>query len=621
MKRYTIEQFMATTSILGASFSADEQRILFTSNESGIFNAYTLPIEGGVPEPLTRSTTDSTFSLSFFPHDDRVLFMRDRGGDENYHIYLLTPDGQEKDLTPGEGHKAQFMGWHPAGSAFYIATNERDPRFFDLYRYETRTYSRTLLYRNEQGFDLGPISRDERWIALNRSNTTSDGDIYLHDVAKQETRHLTPHEGTISFRAETFDPESEKLFFLTNEGSEFKYLRTYNLASGETSVHEKADWDLVHTYFSRDGRFRVTGINEDGSIILRVAETVGPNLEERLIALPALPEGEVRGVVFSPSSARMAFYVNGDRSPDNLFVHDFGTGRFRQLTRSLSAEIDPADLVEAQVVRFRSFDETVIPSIYYKPHEAAPAHKVPAVVYVHGGPGGQTMRGYNAQIQYLVNHGYAILGINNRGSSGYGKTFFAAANRRHGREPLWDCVEAKTFLASLGHIDHERVGIMGASYGGYMTLSALAFRPEAFKVGVDIFGVANWLRTLESIPIYWESVRQAIYDEIGDPVKDIDRLVATSPLFHAREIRKPLMVIQGANDPRVVKAESDEMVKAVKKHDVPVEYLVFPDEGHSFSKKKNQMEANRRILQFLDRYLKGSIPNQEAPALSTEGQE
>jgi dipeptidyl aminopeptidase/acylaminoacyl peptidase len=249
----------------------------------------------------------------------------------------------------------------------------------------------------------------------------------------------------------------------------------------------------------------------------------------------------------------------------------------------------------------------VIPSIYYKPHEASDTNKVPAIVYVHGGPGGQTMRGYSAQIQYLVNHGYAVLGINNRGSSGYGKTFFTAANRKHGREPLWDCVEAKTFLASLGYIDHERIGIMGASYGGYMTLAALAFRPEAFKVGVDIFGVSNWLRTLESIPVYWESVRKAIYDEIGDPVADIDFLIATSPLFHAREIQKPLLVIQGANDPRVVKAESDEMVEAVRKHGVPVEYIVFPDEGHSFTKKKNQIEANWRILEFLDKYLKGDV--------------
>jgi dipeptidyl aminopeptidase/acylaminoacyl peptidase len=612
-KRYTIEQFMATTSVMGASFSADEKRILFSSNATGIFNAYTLPVEGGMPEPLTRSMVDSTFSVSFFPHDDRVLFMRDRGGDEDYHLFLLGTDGVERDLTPGEKLRAQFMGWRPDGSAFFVSSNERDPRFFDLYRYDAQTYERILLYRNEEGFDLGVVSRDERWIALNRSNTTSDSDIYLFDIAAQQLKHLTPHTGSVSFHAETFDPASRKLLFLTNEGREFKRLCAYDLLTGEVREHESADWDVITTYFSRDGRFRVTGINQDGSIVIRVVEVVeskeGKKGEqaENPVQLPALPEGEIRGVVFSGNSTRMAFYVNGDRSPDNLYVLDLesgGNGEIRQLTRSLSPDIDSSDLVEAQVVRFKSFDGTVIPSIYFKPHGVSASNKASAIVYVHGGPGGQTMRGYNAQIQYLVNHGYAVLGINNRGSSGYGKTFFTAANRKHGREPLWDCVEAKTYLASLGYIDHERIGIMGASYGGYMTLAALAFRPEVFKVGVDIFGVSNWLRTLESIPLYWESVRKAIYDEIGDPVKDIDFLVATSPLFHAREIRKPLMVIQGANDPRVIKAESDSIVEAVKRHDVPVEYVVFTDEGHSFTKKKNQIEANRRILEFLDKYLK-----------------
>jgi dipeptidyl aminopeptidase/acylaminoacyl peptidase len=273
----------------------------------------------------------------------------------------------------------------------------------------------------------------------------------------------------------------------------------------------------------------------------------------------------------------------------------------------LSKEIDANELVEAEVVRFKSFDGTVIPSIYYKPKGASANNKVPALVWVHGGPGGQTMRGYSAQIQYLVNHGYAVLGINNRGSSGYGKTFFTADDRKHGREPLWDCVEAKTFLASLGYIDSERIGIIGGSYGGYMTLAALAFRPEAFKVGVNIFGVSNWIRTLESIPPYWEAQRKALYDEIGDPVKDKEFLMATSPLFHAKEIRAPLMVIQGANDPRVIKPESDDIVEAVKKNNVPVEYVVFPDEGHGFSKKKNQMESSKRILEFLDKYLAPTI--------------
>ena len=212
-------------------------------------------------------------------------------------------------------------------------------------------------------------------------------------------------------------------------------------------------------------------------------------------------------------------------------------------------------------------------------------------MWVHGGPGGQTRRGYSAQIQYLVNHGYVVLGINNRGSSGYGKTFYAADDRKHGREPLWDCVDAKKYLASLPYVDANRIGIIGGSYGGYMVLAALAFQPDAFDVGVDIFGVSNWVRTLESIPPWWEAQRKALYDEMGDPKTDRQMLHDVSPLFHADKIRKPLMVLQGANDPRVLKAESDEIVAAVKKNGVPVEYIVFPDEGHGFTKKKNQIEG------------------------------
>jgi dipeptidyl aminopeptidase/acylaminoacyl peptidase len=225
-------------------------------------------------------------------------------------------------------------------------------------------------------------------------------------------------------------------------------------------------------------------------------------------------------------------------------------------------------------------------------------------VWVHGGPGGQTRKGYNAQIQYLVNHGYVVLGINNRGSSGYGKTFFTADDQKHGREPLWDCVEAKKYLSGLPYVDSERIGIIGGSYGGYMVLAALAYQPDVFDVGVDIFGVSNWLRTLQNTPPWWESFKQALFKEMGDPVKDEAMLREISPVFHADKIAKPLLVLQGANDPRVLKAESDDIVAAVKKKGVPVEYVVFDDEGHGFTKKKNQLTGYQATLEFLDKHLK-----------------
>jgi dipeptidyl aminopeptidase/acylaminoacyl peptidase len=258
------------------------------------------------------------------------------------------------------------------------------------------------------------------------------------------------------------------------------------------------------------------------------------------------------------------------------------------------------------VVRYPSFDKLEVPALLYKPHGASAAHKVPAVVWVHGGPGGQTRVGYSPDLQYLLNHGYAVLAVNNRGSSGYGKTFFHMDDRRHGEVDLKDVVYGRRYLEGLDWVEKSQVGILGGSYGGYMVCAALAFEPDAFNVGIDIFGVTNWLRTLESIPPWWASFRDSLYAELGDPKTDRERLRRISPLFHAKNIKKPLLVVQGANDPRVLKVESDEMVQAVRDNGVPVEYIVFPDEGHGFRKKENRIKAAEAYRKFLDRYLKSS---------------
>ncbi|MEW5974600.1 MAG: prolyl oligopeptidase family serine peptidase [Acidobacteriota bacterium] len=600
-KNYTIEQFMATTTVTGASFSHDEKSILFSSNESGIFNAYSVPLSGGKTTALTRSTIDSTFAVSCFPKDSRILFTRDQGGNENNHVYVLEKDGQEKDLTPGEKVKAFFGGWSEDDQSFFVATNERDARFFDLYKVDAATYRRDLFYQDKVGYQLGDISRDQGWIAFDKSNTTSDSDVYLYHVATRQMKHISPHREAAQYRTASFDPGSKQLYYLTNDNAEFTRVRRYDLATGKHEEVEKADWDIFYTYFSRNGKYRVTGINEDAKTVIKIVDTQSGTP----ILLPNLPEGEITSVTISRSEAQMAFYLNGDRAPNNLYHYNFQTRKFHRLTDTLSKEIDADDLVESQVVRFQSFDGMTVPNVLYKPHQATEQSKAPALVWVHGGPGGQTRKGYSSLVQYLTNHGYVVLGINNRGSSGYGKSFFIADDRKHGREPLWDCVEGKKYLASLPYVDGERIGIIGGSYGGYMVLAALAFQPEVFAVGVDIFGISNWVRTLESIPPYWESFRLALYQEIGDPKKDREGLLATSPLFHAEKIQKPLMVLQGANDPRVIKPESDDIVAAVKKNGVPVEYVVFEDEGHGFTKKKNQIEGNRAILNFLNKHLKG----------------
>lgn len=324
------------------------------------------------------------------------------------------------------------------------------------------------------------------------------------------------------------------------------------------------------------------------------------------IAMPELPAGNVVAVRFDPDDSHISFMLNGDTSPSDLYVMDLAAASAERLTSALNPAIDQANLVEASIVRYPSFDGTLIPSTLYKPKGASAENKVPALVLVHGGPGGQTRRGYRAFVQHLVNHGYAVLGANNRGSSGYGKTFFHMDDKAHGEGDLQDIVMGRTYLESLDWVDGERVGIIGGSYGGFMVAAALAFEPEAFDVGINIFGVTNWVRTLKSIPPWWESFREALYDEMGDPATDEERHRRISPLFHAKNIVKPMLVVQGANDPRVLQVESDEIVAAVEANGVPVEYVLFPDEGHGFRNKANRIAASDAYVTFLDTYLKGS---------------
>lgn len=598
VKQYDITTLLGSLRLLGADFSPDGRKVLFSSNVSGVINAYTVDVTGGEPEALTASTGDSIYTIGYFPHDERVLYRADQGGNELHHIYVRAPDGSVRDLTPGDKHAAQFVGFADDERSFFIATNERDQKFFDLYEYQVDGYDRKLFFQNDGGVFPSQISRDKRFVALEQVNTTSDGDVLLYERATGKLSNVTKHEGVESNSAAAFTPEG-KLLITSNRDGEFDRLIELDPVSGARKVLYETRWDVVAALYSPDDRYLLVYVNADArtELTLLDARTLAPQ------PMPEVPAGDITGVAFTRDSSQLAFYVASSRNPSALFTAALG-GQARQLVSALNPAVDPADLVEGEVVRFASYDGLEIPGILYTPQQASTDAKVPALVWVHGGPGGQSRLNYSALIQYLVNHGYAVYAINNRGSSGYGKSFFAADDRRHGEADLDDVVASKQMLIATGKIDPERIGIIGGSYGGYMTLAALTFRPTEFKVGIDIFGVANWLRTLESIPAWWEAQRKALYAELGDPVADKERLTRISPLFHADQIERPLMVLQGANDPRVLKVESDEIVAAVKKKGVPVEYLVFPDEGHGFVKRENESKGYEAVLKFLDEHLK-----------------
>ncbi|MEO7219739.1 MAG: S9 family peptidase [Gemmatimonadaceae bacterium] len=597
---YTVADFYANTSYSGASWSPDRTHILVSSNATGIWNAYLIPAAGGPSRQLTQSTTQSIFAQSYFPADDRILYSSDEDGNELTHIYVRNPDGTTRDLTPGAKVRASFEGWAGDDRSFFISTNERDERYFDLYEMTVDGYRRSLLYTNTAGFDLGGVSRDKRYLALSKSRTTADSDIHLHDLRGNTTRNITAHTGSVSNSPAEFSPDGSKLLFVSDDAGEFASLRAYDLATGAKTTIYQQNWDILGANYSKGGKYLVVYVNDDSRFAARVldAATLTP------VVLPAMPTGLVRGVSISRDDAALAFYASDGSAPSDLYTSRIGASPAR-LTNALNARIRRQDLVQPRVTRFRSYDGIEIPGVLYTPHKASAQRKAPAIVLVHGGPGGQAQVGYSAVTQALVNHGYVVFDINNRGSSGYGKTFFAMDDKKHGEADLGDVIASKQMLVATGVVDSARIGIMGGSYGGYMVLAALTLQPDAFRVGVDLFGISNWMRTLTSIPQWWESFREALYVEMGDPKADSVRLHRISPLFSAERIKVPLMVMQGANDPRVLKVESDEIVAAARKNGVPVEYVVFPDEGHGFVKKENQIRGYTAVIAFLDQHLKG----------------
>jgi dipeptidyl aminopeptidase/acylaminoacyl peptidase len=605
-KQFSIEDLFDTKSTWGLNFNDDETKVLMNSDATGIQNVYELTIADTSKIALTTSTKESFYGADYLPGRSNFIYSADEGGNENDRLYLMDRAAKTaKDLTPWANSKSSFFGWSRDKKSMYLQSNKRDAKFFDLYKMDTGTWQPVMLYQNDKNLTPSAISDNEQYITLSQEITTDKNELFLYDTKSKKTTRLS-NDNEATWNAAAFERDNSALYYTSNDGSEFSALYKYTIATGKSEKIYSENWDIVGMSLSENGKYHTVFVNADGKNKILLFQHASGSA----IKLPNFKDGDVINVIISKSENKLLLSVGSSTSPANLYVYDIQGETLKQLTANLSKKVDEADLVTAEVVRFKSFDGKEIPAIYYKPLQATADNKVPALVWVHGGPGGQSRMGYSNSIQYFVNKGYAVLAVNNRGSSGYGKTFYKMDNKDHSNGDLKDCIWGKKWLAGQDYIDSNSIGIYGGSYGGCMVLGALAFHPEEFKVGIDLFGVANWPRTLKSIPPYWESFRKALYEEMGDPfTKDSIRLKNISPLYNYQKINKPLMVLQGANDVRVLPVESDEIVKGVKKNGVPVEYVVFPDEGHGFVKKENQITAAKKTLEFLDKYLK---PKQEA---------
>lgn len=601
--QYSIEQFYKNNRVGGGSFNNEETKLVISSDESGIFNVFEIDIISGQKKQLTFSEKESFFAIDEIPNSNKLIYTADKGGNENNHIYLLNKEGNSTDLTPGDKVKVSFKRWSENKKSMFYLSNKRDQKYFDLYKMNLNNWKSKMVYKNDKGLNIDDVSHNELIFSISKSITTSEDKLFLLDNKNNKTTEISDKPG--SYNGSGFSNDDKYFYYITDVGKEFKYLVKYEIATGKKETIFETNWDVMYSYLSKNEKYRVIGINEDGKTNLIIKN----NASDKNIDFPEIPDGDIKGVNISESEKLMRLTVGTSKSTNNIYLYNFETKELKQLTNTMSNELDSNNLVSAKVVRFKSFDGLEIPAIYYKPLMASEKNKVPALVWVHGGPGGQSRVGYFSLIQFLVNHGYAILAVNNRGSSGYGKTFYKMDDLNHGDKDLQDCIWGKKWLQEQNYIDVDKIGIIGGSYGGYMTMAAMAFTPDEFKTGVNIFGVTNWLRTLKSIPPHWESFKQALYTELGDPnTQDSVRLYNISPLFHANKIKNPVMVLQGANDPRVLQVESDEMVAEMRKNNIPVEYVLFPDEGHGFRKKENEIKGYGQILEFLDKYLKEVKP-------------
>jgi dipeptidyl aminopeptidase/acylaminoacyl peptidase len=596
---YTIKQFIENTRVFGGSFSHDNKHILISSDESGIINVYSIEIASGVSKQLTHSGGSSVYGISYFPDDNRFLYQMDNNGDEIFHLFVQMEDGTSRELTPEPGARAVFYGWSDDRNSFYYGYSKRNNRLMDIYEMDVDNFEEKLIYQNDDAYNFGGISPDKKYMSLSKTITTNDADLFLYEFSTGNLTKINKKQS--GNNAVFFSKDSRELYYLTDDESEFNYLKKYNIESGLSDKIMDKDWDIMYAELSHGGNYMIVGINEDGKTTAEITDM----RTGELISFPDFDGKSVTSPFFSDDESMMRFYISSSALPSDLLIMNMESGVHKQLTHNLNNEITPSHLVEGVVVRYPAFDKLDIPAIYYKPHQASTSNKVPALVWVHGGPGGQSRLTYSPLIQYLVNHGYAVLAVNNRGSSGYGKTFFQMDDQRHGEEDLKDCIWGKKWLQELEYIDGDKIGIIGGSYGGFMVMRALTHTPEEFQVGVNIFGVTNWLRTLRSTPPWWESMKVALYKEMGDPEQDSVRLYNISPVFHGDKVVRPVMVLQGAQDPRVLQIESDEMVEAVRANNVPVEYVVFEDEGHGFVKRDNQIKGYGQILKFLNTYLKG----------------
>jgi dipeptidyl aminopeptidase/acylaminoacyl peptidase len=601
-KKYTFEQFARVTLFYPTvAYSPDGSQIGFISNVSGQYNFFTVPSGGKVSEAKQWTHyTDNTFRYFLWsPDGKQVVFHADQNGDEYTQIYILTLETGEIKALTNKMDARYFVGdWSHDGKLMSYSGTERQPQFMEAIVHNLETGERTFPMPMDGNYYAGEFSPDGRYLQVMESLSNTNQNIFLVDVQTGEATNVTPHEGEEIYFPASWKRDGSGFYIQTNQGREFNNLAFYSMADKRWDWVETPDHDVEQVVVGKDGRTLLLVVNVDGASKLQ-----GRNLETgEALSLPDLPLGVVGGIALSPDCTKAAMVFARPVEATNIYEVDLKTGSTRPLGQSMAGGIDPAELIEPELIRYPTFDGRTIPAWLYRPKEASANHPVPVVLSIHGGPEAQERAQYNYSglYQYLLSRGFAVLAPNIRGSTGYGISYQKLIHRDWGGAELKDIEHAAKYLKSLDWIDGNRICVYGGSFGGFATLSAVTRLPEHFALGVDLVGPSNLLTFVKSVPPHW---KQFMRDWVGDPEEDLDLLMERSPITYVDNVRAPLLVIQGAKDPRVVQAESDQMVERIRSNGGDVRYYVDEQEGHGATRTENRLKWYQMVVDYIEEYL------------------
>jgi dipeptidyl aminopeptidase/acylaminoacyl peptidase len=605
---FPIERYLNIRAASSPTLDARGERVAFLMNVTGTAQVWSVAAAaGGWPEQLTFYTDRVDF-VRWSPDGTGLLFGKARGGDENAQLYWMSPDGaQVRQLTDAPRIRYNFGAWSADGKRISYASNKRNPNFFDIYTMDVATGAESLVYQQDGSNAAVAWSADGRFIVVSRASDTLslDNDLYLVELASKGVTHLTPHEGAAQFGNVHFTRDNRSLILSTNVSGEWQALARMNLATRKIEAATNAAWDTDASEMSADGRLLAYALNRDGfsELYLRQLNDAGSaNDKDTLVQLPG--KGVVGGLEFSRDGRKLAFTFAGARYNSDVWLYDLKSRRLQQVTRSSRAGIPQSSFVEPQLIRYKTFDGREIPAWYYKPTNIqtnGANRPLPVIVSVHGGPEGQERPAFNPTYQYFLSRGYAVLAPNVRGSTGYGKTYTHLDDVKLREDSVKDLAAAVDWLKTSGGADARRIAVMGGSYGGYMTLAAITLYPDLWAAAIEMYGISNFETNLRNTSGYRRKQREREY---GTLANDLEFLRSVSPIYKVNRIKAPLLVFQGKNDPRVPYTESEQIVKALRDRNAPVEYTLFDDEGHGFVKLTNRLVVYPKIVDFLERHMK-----------------